>query len=148
MKFSVAHPNPGKRSAENFTKISRQISRHLWQRKTEKIFTPHFCRVAALTVTEISEFKAFATREFFLRSSSNSPQEPLNRSRKQPQPSRVLRIWLPGSFSPFIGKNAPKKNPPGKSPAKSSKSQRHAKGGATKGGVSKSEQTQTNADKR
>ena len=39
MKFSVAHPNPGKRSAENFTKISRQISRHLWQRKTEKIFT-------------------------------------------------------------------------------------------------------------
>ena len=39
MKFSVAHPNPGKRSAENFAKISRQISRHLWQRKTEKIFT-------------------------------------------------------------------------------------------------------------
>ena len=35
MKFSVAHPNPGKRSTENFTKISR----HLWQRKTEKIFT-------------------------------------------------------------------------------------------------------------
>ena len=35
MKFSVAHPNPGKRSAENFTKISR----HLWQRKTEKFFT-------------------------------------------------------------------------------------------------------------
>ena len=39
MKFSVAHPNPGKRSAENFTKIARQISRHLWQRKMEKIFT-------------------------------------------------------------------------------------------------------------
>ena len=39
MKFSVAQPNPGKRSAENFTKISRQISRHLWQRKTEKNFT-------------------------------------------------------------------------------------------------------------
>ena len=39
MQFSVAHPNPGKRSAENFTKISRQISRHLWQRKTEKNFT-------------------------------------------------------------------------------------------------------------
>ena len=39
MKFSVAHPNPGKRSTENFTKISRQISRHLWQRKTEKNFT-------------------------------------------------------------------------------------------------------------
>ena len=39
MKFSVAHPNPGKRSTENFTKISRQISRHLWQRKREKIFT-------------------------------------------------------------------------------------------------------------
>ena len=39
VKFSVAHPNPGKRSAENFTKISRQISRHLWQRKTEKNFT-------------------------------------------------------------------------------------------------------------
>ena len=39
MKFSIARPNPGKRSAENFTKISRQISRHLWQRKTEKIFT-------------------------------------------------------------------------------------------------------------
>ena len=36
MKVSVAHPNPGKRSTENFTKISRQISRHLWQRKTEK----------------------------------------------------------------------------------------------------------------
>ena len=39
VKFSVAHPNPGKRSTENFTKISRQISRHLWQRKTEKNFT-------------------------------------------------------------------------------------------------------------
>ena len=39
MKFSVAHPNSGKRSAENLTKISRQISRHLWQRKTEKKFT-------------------------------------------------------------------------------------------------------------
>ena len=39
VKFSVAHPNPGERSTENFTKISRQISRHLWQRKTEKIFT-------------------------------------------------------------------------------------------------------------
>ena len=39
VKFSVAHPNPGKRSTENFTKISRQISRQLWQRKTEKNFT-------------------------------------------------------------------------------------------------------------
>ena len=39
MKFSVAHSNPGKRSTENFTKISRQISQHLWQRKTEKYFT-------------------------------------------------------------------------------------------------------------
>ena len=39
VKFSAAHPNPGKRSAENFTKISRQISRHVWQRKTEKNFT-------------------------------------------------------------------------------------------------------------
>ena len=39
MKFSVAHPSPGKRRTENFTKISRQISRHLWQRKTEKYFT-------------------------------------------------------------------------------------------------------------
>ena len=39
MKFSLAQPNPGKRSTENFTKISRQISRHLWQRKTEKNFT-------------------------------------------------------------------------------------------------------------
>ena len=39
MKFSLAHPNPGKRSAENLTKISRQISRHFWQRKTEKKFT-------------------------------------------------------------------------------------------------------------
>ena len=39
VKFSVAHPNPGKRRTENFTKISRQISRHLWQRKTEKNFT-------------------------------------------------------------------------------------------------------------
>ena len=39
MKFSVARPNPGKCSTENFTKISRQISRHFWQRKTEKNFT-------------------------------------------------------------------------------------------------------------
>ena len=39
VKFCLAHPNPGKRT-ENFTKSSRQISRHLWQRKTEKIFTP------------------------------------------------------------------------------------------------------------
>ena len=39
VKFSLAHPNPGKRSTENLTGISRQISRHLWQRKTEKKFT-------------------------------------------------------------------------------------------------------------
>ena len=39
VKFSAAHRNPGKRSAENFTQISRQISRHFWQRKTEKFFT-------------------------------------------------------------------------------------------------------------
>ena len=39
MKFSAAHRNPGKRSAEKFTQISRQISRHFWQRKTEKFFT-------------------------------------------------------------------------------------------------------------
>ena len=39
VKFSVARPNPGKRSTENSTKISRLISRHLSQRKTEKIFT-------------------------------------------------------------------------------------------------------------
>ena len=39
VKFFLAHANPGKRSTENFTKISRQISRHLWQRKTEKIIT-------------------------------------------------------------------------------------------------------------
>ena len=38
VNFSLAHPNPGKRSTENFTKISRQISRHLWQRKMEKTF--------------------------------------------------------------------------------------------------------------
>ena len=35
----LGHPSPGKCSTENFTKISRQISRHLWQRKTETIFT-------------------------------------------------------------------------------------------------------------
>ena len=34
VKFSVAHPNPGTRSTENFTKISHQISRQFWQRKT------------------------------------------------------------------------------------------------------------------
>ena len=39
MKFSAARRNPGKRSTENFTQISRQISRHFWQRKAEKIFT-------------------------------------------------------------------------------------------------------------
>ena len=31
-------------------KISRQIPRLLWQRKTKKNFTPHFCRVAALRI--------------------------------------------------------------------------------------------------
>ena len=39
MKFSLGHPNPGKCRTEKLTKISRQISRHLWQRKTEKHFT-------------------------------------------------------------------------------------------------------------
>ena len=54
VKFYVAHPNPGKRSTENFTKISRQISRHLWQRKTERKFSlPHFCRAAALTIAPL-----------------------------------------------------------------------------------------------
>ena len=43
-KFSLAHPNPGKRSTENFT----QNLRHLWQRKTEKKFTSALCRAAAL----------------------------------------------------------------------------------------------------
>ena len=37
-------PNPGNVARGKFhTKISRQSSRHLWQRKTEKHFTPHFC---------------------------------------------------------------------------------------------------------
>ena len=38
--FRFGHPNPGKRSTR---KISRQISRHLWQRRTEKHFTPLIC---------------------------------------------------------------------------------------------------------
>ena len=33
--------------------IPRLISRHLRQRKTEKHFTPHFCRVAALTISSL-----------------------------------------------------------------------------------------------
>ena len=32
------------------TKISHQISRHPWQRTTEKMFTPHYCRVVVPTV--------------------------------------------------------------------------------------------------
>ena len=44
--FRFRHPSPGKRSTR---KISRQISRHLWQRKMEKKITPPFCRVAVLT---------------------------------------------------------------------------------------------------
>ena len=45
VKFSLAHPNPGKRCTENFTKFSRQISRRLWQKKIEKTFISHFrCR--------------------------------------------------------------------------------------------------------
>ena len=47
VKFSVAHPNPGKRSRENFTKISRRF----WQRKTKKNFTS-----ALLQGRELSEF--------------------------------------------------------------------------------------------
>ena len=37
--FRFGHPKPGKRAT---WKISRRISRHLWQRKTETKFTPHF----------------------------------------------------------------------------------------------------------
>ena len=54
MKFSVAHPNPGKRSAENLTKISRQISRHLWQRNTEKNFTSALLQGSCSEVSKYS----------------------------------------------------------------------------------------------
>ena len=55
-QFSVPRPRQSESRvkfsvfSQNFTKISRQISRHLWQRKTERNFTPHFCREAALTI--------------------------------------------------------------------------------------------------
>ena len=39
VKFSFAHPNPGKRSTENFTKISRQISRHFPPKKPSRTKT-------------------------------------------------------------------------------------------------------------
>ena len=52
VNFFLAHPNPGKRSTENFTKISRQNSRHLWWRKTEKSFT------SALLQGSCSEFSS------------------------------------------------------------------------------------------
>ena len=36
--FRFGHPNPGKKHAENFTKISRQLSRHLWQKENGEKF--------------------------------------------------------------------------------------------------------------
>ena len=64
VKFSVALPNPGKRSTENFTKFSRQISRHLWQRKTEKIFTSALLHQGKLKVTELRWQRAPKTQIF------------------------------------------------------------------------------------
>ena len=45
--FFLGHPSPGKRSTDNFTNISRQIS---GREKRRKISLPHFCRVAALRI--------------------------------------------------------------------------------------------------
>ena len=54
VKFSVAHPNPGKRSTENFTKISPKFHAKFHdsfgREKRRKNSLPHFCRLVALTV--------------------------------------------------------------------------------------------------
>ena len=55
MKFSVAHPNPGKRSAENYTPKFHDI---FGREKRRKFSLPHFCRVAALKLA--AEFPAFS----------------------------------------------------------------------------------------
>ena len=61
--FSPQTPKPWKTlHAVNFTKISRRISRHLWQRKTKKKFTPHFCRVAALKTSTRSNVRTCLNR--------------------------------------------------------------------------------------
>ena len=56
----ICDPNPGKCRRENFTQISRQISRHLWQRKTEKRFTSALlqgsCSECTVSWTKFCEF--------------------------------------------------------------------------------------------
>ena len=63
--FSLAHPNPGKRSTENFTKISRQnsgIRTPLAEKNWEKNSLLHFCRVAALRFSMLFFLKGKKTR--------------------------------------------------------------------------------------
>ena len=49
VKFSVAHPNPGKRSTEISPKFHAKFHDTSGREKRRKISLPHFCRVAALT---------------------------------------------------------------------------------------------------
>ena len=108
VKFSVAHPNPGKRSTENFTKISRQISRHLWQRKRRKISLPHFCRVAALTMQEKSRrTKCTFERCTLVTPWKAAPKGPF-RTKNATAPESVVRCYrhsfsltVPFSHSPY-----------------------------------------------
>ena len=46
------HLNPGKCGTRKIHHNSRQISRHPWQRKTEKKFTPCFCTGVVLRRTD------------------------------------------------------------------------------------------------
>ena len=54
VKFSASDTQTLENVARGkFTKISHLISRHHGQRKTEKNFTPHLCRVAALIRSKV-----------------------------------------------------------------------------------------------
>ena len=52
VKFSISHTAFGVNFCE-FRQDFTQISRLPWQRKTENIFTPHFCRAVVLTLLSL-----------------------------------------------------------------------------------------------
>ena len=101
LKFSVAHPDLGKRSTENFTEISCQISRHLWQRKTEKYFISALLQGSCSDKT--CQFLYMSFEVVFKAPAKNTHTYTLYSERLPKEPFKFFSLGLffcPGVFFP------------------------------------------------
>ena len=85
MRFSVAHPNPGKRSTENFTKISRQMEKHFTSALLQGSCSEKFPE-GGLNFLEVALVWIFPYGKFLKQSSKKFASEPPPQtSKKSPQ---------------------------------------------------------------